>query len=83
MYGANATLRQESRKQFNNTNVVLSDRMNNTGYVQQKQPSYGGQDDSFNVGSSVRKSSKIDSIKAFVEAKNKEMNEQNYGRKQP
>ena len=80
MYGANATMRQESRKQFNHTNnVVLSERMSNTGFVQHKQGHYVGQDESFNAGSSVRKSTKMDSIKAFVDA-NKNMQEQNYGR---
>ena len=83
MYGANATMRQESRKQFNHTNnVVLSERMSNTGFVQHKQGHYVGQDESFNAGSSVRKSTKMDSIKAFVDA-NKNMQEQNYGRTQP
>ena len=44
---------------------------------QQNPSSYGGHDESNR--SMMRKSSKMDSIKAFVDA-NKDMQDQNYGR---
>ena len=66
MYGGNGTMKQDSRRQFNNTG--LSDCMANTGYMQQNPSNYAGHDDSINGSSSVRKSSKMDSIKAFVDA---------------
>ena len=75
VYGANATMKPDNRRQFNNTNAVLSDHLANTGYRQ-----LAAQDDSVNAGSAVRKSSKMDSIKAFVDA-NRSMQDQNYGRR--